>query len=136
MSTIVTLKTTTLMLPNLSQNGTNSLFDYEFVSHVVTRFFKIMFRSNKKIILIYSEYYSKDLIDKDLYILKFKFRNALWYELKKQRKTKGEFQIYRDGSLDNVDIIVQGFFRKKNFKMNLSQSTSHAINDVRTRFSY
>lgn len=125
------------MLPNLSPSKVaNSSVNYEFVSHVAARFFKIMFRSNKKIRMIYSEHSSKNLQENELYILNFKFKNALWYEIKNQRTDKSEFIISKDESPENVEIVVQGFFRKKIFKMNLSQSDISKARESRTRFSH
>jgi len=124
------------MPPYFSPAKVTNSVDYEFVSHVAARFFKIMFRSNKQIRMIYSEYSSMNALEKDLYVLNFKFRNALWYEIKNQRTDKSEFVISKDESPENIEILVQGFFRKKTFKMNLSPVDAEGNPEFRTRFSY
>lgn len=111
------------MLPHLSPNDvTSSSIDYEFVSHVVTRFFKIMFRSDKKIKMIYSDYSNKRSLGNEFYVLNFRFRNALWYEINNQRTEKRQFIFSKNESPETIEILVYGFFRKKTFKMNLKKS--------------
>lgn len=113
------------MLPQLSpQQVTNSSIDYEFVSQVFVRFFKIMFRSDKKIKMIYSDYSNKHSLGNNFYVLNFRFRNAIWYKINNQRTEKRQFIFSENESPENIEIIVYGFFRKKSFKMNLAKSLS------------
>lgn len=112
------------MLPQLSPKAvTNSVIDYEFVSHVALKFFKIMFRSDKKIKMVYSEYTNKHSLGNNFYVLNFRFRNALWYKINNQRTEKRQFIFSPNEAPKNVEILVYGFFRKKRFQMNLAQST-------------
>ncbi|MFC6096604.1 hypothetical protein ACFPVY_08090 [Flavobacterium qiangtangense] len=113
------------MLPQLSpQQVTNSSIDYEFVSQVFVRFFKIMLRSDKKIKMIYSDYSNKHSLGNNFYVLNFRFRNAIWYKINNQRTEKRQFIFSENESPENIEIIVYGFFRKKSFKMNLAKSLS------------
>lgn len=111
------------MLPHLSpKDVTSSSIDYEFVSHVVTRFFKIMLRSDKKIKMIYSDYSNKHSLGNEFYVLNFRFKNALWYEINNQRTEKRQFVFSKNESPEMIEILVYGFFRKKTFRMNLKKA--------------
>lgn len=126
------------MLPQLSpQQVTNSSIDYEFVSQVFVRFFKIMLRSDKKIKMIYSDYSNKHSLGNNFYVLNFRFRNAIWYKINNQRTEKRQFIFSENESPENIEIVVYGFFRKKLFKMNLAQSLSEekAFEKVESQYS-
>ena len=128
-----------MKLPQLtSEHITDSKIDYEFVSYVFIRFLKILFRSNKKIKMIYSNCSNKHSLGNDFFVLNFRFRNALWYEINQQRTEKRQFVFSKIDSPEIIEIVVYGFFRKKVFKMNLNQAIFEEaiVNEAQKQFSY
>lgn len=117
---------------------TNSKIDYEFVSHVFIRSLRILFRSDKKIKMIYSNCSNKQSLGNDFFVLNFRFRNALWYEINKQRTEKRQFVFTKIDSPEIIEIVVYGFFRKKVFKMDINQAILEEtiLNEAETQFSY
>ena len=117
---------------------TDSKIDYEFVSQVFIRFFKILFRSDKKIKMIYSNFSNKQSMGNDFLVLNFRFRNALWYKINKKRTEKRQFVFSKMDCPEIIEIVVYGFFQKKSFKMNINQMIldEAELKEVERQFSY
>lgn len=101
---------------------TNSNVNYEFVANVAARFFKILFRSDKKIRLIYSNYTNKHFLGDKFVVLNYRFRNALWYKIENATTDKRQFVIEKPEASQKMILIVYGFFKKKIYTLNFQDS--------------
>ncbi|SDC80035.1 hypothetical protein [Niabella drilacis] len=87
-----------------------------FLFIIIGRFFRIVFRRRKDIELLQLFYAEKYLFDNSYLVIRYRFRNALWYNFKNiKRTTEKEILIL---NLKNVpaipvELVVQGFFRKR-----------------------
>lgn len=112
------MKSTKLTLEKV----TDSTIDYEFVANVATRFFKIFFRSDKNIRLIYSNYSNKHFFGDKFVILDYRFRNALWYTIGDSVTEKRHFLLEKPELSKKIILTVHGFFRKKMYLLDFSES--------------
>jgi len=101
---------------------TNSNVNYEFVANVAARFFKILFRSDKKIRLIYSNYTNKHFLGDKFIVLNYRFRNALWYKIENATTDKRQFVIEKPDQSKKMILIVYGFFKKKIYTLNFQDA--------------
>lgn len=91
-----------------------------FATIVTSRFFKIFFRKRKKITLLQLSYYKDHQFTSSFLVIRYRFRNALWYDFKKIKKTTEKEVIILN--LKNmpampIELVVHGFFRKKYFPL-------------------
>ena len=87
-----------------------------FTFVVIGRFFKILFRRKKDIKLLQLEYAKEYQFNNSFLIIHYDFKNTLWYNFKKIRKTTKKGTIILN--LKNipempVELVVHGFFRRK-----------------------
>lgn len=101
---------------------TKSNINYEFVANVAARFFKILFRSDKKIRLIYSNYTNKHFLGEKFIVLNYRFRNALWYKIENNTTDKRQFVIEKPEAPKKMILIVYGFFKKKIYTLNFQDA--------------
>lgn len=101
---------------------TDSTINYEFVANVATRLFKILFRSDRSIKLIYSSYSNKHFLGDKFVILDYRFRNALWYRIGDSVTEKRHFLLEKPEAAKKVLLTVQGLFRKKTYMLDFSES--------------
>ncbi len=101
---------------------TNSNVNYEFVANVASRFFKILFRSDKKIRLIYSNYTNKHFLGDKFIVLNYRFRNALWYKIENATTDKRQFVIEKPTDSKKMILVVYGFFKKKMYTLNFQEA--------------
>ncbi len=89
---------------------------FRFAFIIVGRFIKILFRRRKRIELLQLEYSRKYLFDNSYLIIKYRFKNALWYKFKKLKTTTEKHSaVLNLKNIDATDIAltVYGFFQKK-----------------------
>lgn len=91
-----------------------------FASTVIGRFFLILFRRKKTIQLSHLEYSTDYLFENSYLIIKYRFKNALWYNFKNLRTTTQKNIIIFD--LKNINttkiiLVVYGFFRNKKYEI-------------------
>lgn len=89
-----------------------------FLIVVIIRFFVILFRWKKGIKLLHLNYEKKYHFDNSYLIIRYNFRNVLWYSFKKIKKTTARKPIVLN--LKNlpelpIELTVFGFFRSKTF---------------------
>jgi hypothetical protein len=87
-----------------------------FAFIVVGRFIKILFKRRKRIELLQLEYSRKYLFDNSYLIIKYRFKNALWYKFKKLKiTTEKHAAVFNLKNINSTDIAltVYGFFQKK-----------------------
>jgi hypothetical protein len=89
---------------------------------ILIRFFKILFTRHKELILLELDYGKRYQFDKSLLVIRYQFRNALWYDFKGIRQTTKAGIIVLD--MPNiktrpVKLAVHGFFNKKTFLIDI-----------------
>ncbi|HSC54173.1 MAG TPA: hypothetical protein VLC98_11145 [Phnomibacter sp.] len=94
-----------------------------FILIVCRRFFIILFRWRKGIKLLHLDYAKKYHFDSSYLIIRYRFRNALWYNFKNINKTTEKKIIVLN--LKNVpekpiELIVFGFFRRATFRISVT----------------
>lgn len=93
------------------------------------RFFVILVRWRKGIRLLHLDYARKYQFDNSYLIIRYRFRNALWYNFKKIKKTtEKEIIVLNMSNLSEnpIELIVYGFFRNKSFQISIT--TEHTLN--------
>lgn len=94
----------------------------KFAFVVVGRFIKISFKRTKRLELIQLEYSRKFLFENSYLIIKYRFRNALWYKFKKiKTTTQKNSTVINLKSIDNtiIELIVYGFFQRKVYQISV-----------------
>lgn len=100
---------------------TNSKIDYEFFSTSFYRFFKIAFRSDKKIKMVYIDSSNYHSLGDDIILLNYRFKNAIYYKINGQITEKHQIVMHKADLSSVVDIVAYGFFSQKKFKFNIKE---------------
>lgn len=81
---------------------------------ILLRFIRLLFKADKRIKKQYLAVEEKHLFLKGHIVLKYKFDNAIWYEIKGYHKTFNRQGIILNRNVvkSPVTLIVHGFFRK------------------------
>lgn len=95
----------------------------KFAGIVLVRFLKIFFRFNKQLKIIDFDYAKKYQFEQGLLVIRYQFKNALWYHFKGIKQTTKEGVIILN--LSNIPkipviLIVYGFFRKRIFQIEVN----------------
>lgn len=88
----------------------------KFAAIVIGRFFKILFRRRKGINILQLDYAKNYQFENSYLIIRYRFRNALWYNFKNIKKTtEKEIIVLNLKNLPEmpIELIVHCFFRKK-----------------------
>ncbi|MBA9075184.1 hypothetical protein GGR22_003367 [Flavobacterium gossypii] len=101
---------------------TDSTIKYEFVANVASRLLKILFRSDRSIRLIYSNYSNKHFFGDKFVILDYRFRNALWYKIGDSITEKRHFLLEKPEASKKILLTVHGLFRKKMYLLDFSEA--------------
>lgn len=100
-----------------------------FFACILIKSFKIFFRSDKSIKMIHASFSNKQVSNST--VIKFRFRNALWYEFENVNTDKREFAISKAGFLEKRTLIVHGFFRTKKYILTFDETNKA---DKKTKF--
>lgn len=93
-----------------------------FATIVISRFFKILIRRNKRIELIRLEYSHKYLFKKSFLVVRYRFRNALWYNFYPiTRTTEKEVTVINllPVKSSKITLYVRGFFRCEKYLLDV-----------------
>jgi len=107
----------------------------KFFFIVCGRFFIILFRWRKGIKLLRLDYAKKYQFDNSYLIIRYRFRNALWYNFKNIKKTTEKKIIVLN--LKNIpetpiELTVFGFFRRKTFHISVIPESILQNNSFKT----
>ena len=95
---------------------------FKLVLNIIKNAFKILFKKHKKIEKNELHYFIKSVFANSYFIIKFNFENAIWFQFKgiTTKSRSGEI-VFNLENLKQKEIIliVQGFFRKKVYKIEL-----------------
>lgn len=100
-----------------------------FFTGILVKSFKVFFRSDKNIKMVHASFSNKQV--KNSTLIKFRFRNALWYEFENVNTDKREFTISKPGFLEKRTLIVHGLFRSKKYILTFDETIQI---DKRIRF--
>jgi hypothetical protein len=106
-----------------------------FILILCGRFFIILFRWRKGIKLLHLDYARKYQFDNSYLIIRYRFRNALWYDFKNIKKTTEKEIIVLN--LKNVpeipiELTAYGFFRSKTFYISVTPESTLQNNSFKT----
>ena len=93
---------------------------FGFFASIFLKSLKIIFRSDRKIKMIHASFSNKKLHNSTL--IKFRFRNALWYEFENVNTDKREFSIPKTGFLERRTLIVHGLFASKKYILTFDET--------------
>lgn len=108
----------------IKKSGTS----FRFLIAVFLKSLKIIFRSNKKITMIHASFSNKQVNRATL--IKFRFRNALWYEFEKVNTDRREFTIPKINFVERRVLIVHGLFTSRKYILTFDD-TNHADNRIK-----
>lgn len=91
-----------------------------FFTNILIKGFKIFFRSDKSIKMIHASFSNKQV--GNTAIIKFRFRNALWYEFENVNTDKREFIISKPTFSEKRVLIVHGLFRTKKYILTFDET--------------
>lgn len=97
-----------------------SRIDYEFVSVIISRFLKILFRSNKKIKMVSVKSTVYDSLGEDFIRLNYRFKNGVYYRINGQLTEKCCVILNKNEIFSGVDVVVYGVFTQKKFTFNIT----------------
>lgn len=90
----------------------------QFVLIVVARFVKILFRLKKQIEMLHLDYDTQHIFHNSFVVLRYRFRNALWYRFDKHSTIEKEVKVFNVENFGNeFDLIVYGFFQRVVYKI-------------------
>jgi len=93
---------------------------FRFLLAILVKSFKIAFRSDRKIKMIHASFSNKQMRHGTL--IKFRFRNALWYEFENIKTDKREFAIPKVNFVERKTLIVRGLFTSKKYILTFDES--------------
>lgn len=106
-----------------------------FLLIVCRRFFIILFRWRKGIKLLHLDYAKKYQFDNSYLIIRYRFRNALWYNFKHIKKTTENKIIVlnlKNVSVIPIELTAYGFFRSKTFHISVTPESTLQNNSFKT----
>lgn len=85
-----------------------------FLKVVNTKFFKILFRRNRRIELLYFSYNKEKYLEKDSLRIIYKYKNVLYYTFGNYKALKKQIKINIFKKFDKViELTIYGFLQKK-----------------------
>ncbi len=98
-----------------------------FQYHVIKRMLEVAPRRSKKIKMLYIEYAAPAGSDR---IIKYRFRNALWYTFNNTNLVNTRIPLPENKEENEVTLTVHGFFRKNIYTLLLKPDYIHVIKIV------
>lgn len=95
-----------------------------FQYHVLKRMLAVAPRRSKKIKMLYIEYAAPAGNDR---IIKYRFRNALWYTFNDENIVNTRVPLPNEKSGSEVTLTVHGLFRKNIYTLLLKPDYIHVI---------
>ena len=83
-------------------------------------------RKSKKIKMLYIEYVNS-AESRDQLLIKYRFRNALWYTINESNTINTRVTLPKNNTLEEVTLTVHGFFRKNIYTLLLKPDYIHVI---------
>jgi len=109
---------------------------FHFILVVTARFFKILFRQNKDIKELFLNYETEHLFDNSYLVIKYRFRNALYYQFGATKTLEKHIKIFDLKNCDKeMDFIVYGLFNKIPYKLKFEPQLSFESSSFKTSFS-
>jgi hypothetical protein len=107
----------------------------QFILIVITRFLKILFRRRRGIELLYLDYSDEYVFENSYIILKYRFRNVLWYRFGCHKTLEKQIKIFNLKNFDKeFDFVVYGFFSKKSYKFKFEPQLGLNAEKFKTQF--
>lgn len=106
-----------------------------FLLIVCGRFFIILFRWRKAIKLLRLDYARKYQFENSYLIIRYRFRNALWYDFKNIKKTTEKEIIvlnFKNVPEIPIQLTVYGFFRSRTLHISVTPENTLQNNSFKT----
>lgn len=102
---------------------------------VFFRFIRLIFKGDRRLQKEYLTIENKHLFTNSHIVLKYRFRNAIWYELKGHFKTLNRQGIILNHEVVNspIVVVVHGFLQKKREIIHFESKRSLVSNSFRTK---
>lgn len=101
----------------------NTIPKWRFISVVLRRAVRILFRRNKKIKLLKLEYPKQYVFRNSYVVFRYSFRNVLWLSFGGHRTTHPEFAVFNLPNLPtDFSITAYGLFRRNHYTIRLRPS--------------
>ena len=94
---------------------------FSFFANVCVKAIKIFFRSDRKIKMIHASFSNRKVANST--VVKFRFRNSLWYEFENVITDKRELSITKTGFLEKRTLLVHGFFTTKKYILTFDENS-------------
>lgn len=107
-----------------------------FLLIVFIRFIKIVFKSNRAIKLEYLNHNSDHLFDSSFLVLKYNFKNALYYKINIQTTVSNTPKVFNLNEITNpIEFVVYGFFERQSYYIAFEPSLTLNSNSFVTSIS-
>lgn len=103
-------------LREIKKSGTS----VRFLIAVLVKSIKIAFRSDRKIKMIHASFSNKRVNRATM--IKFRFRNALWYEFENVKTNRMEFTIPKINFVERRVLIVHGLFSSRKYILTFDET--------------
>ena len=87
-----------------------------FIIQIIQNIIKVLLKSNKKLEKIELHYSYKSVFANSYFVIKFNFKNALWYKfIGITTKSRSGEIVFNSSNIKSkkIKLVVQGFFRKQ-----------------------
>lgn len=93
----------------------------KFLATIIGRAFIVLFRKRKTIILLKLDYATEYLFDQSFLVVRYRFKNALWYSFGSHRTLEKQIKIFNLTNFEHEFLLtVHGFFQTKTFHIKLA----------------
>lgn len=107
-----------------------------FVLIVTTRFFKIVFKSNRGIQLVYLNHNADKLFDSSFLVVSYNFQNALYFKINNQTTLSNTPKVFNLSEITNpIEFAVHGFFEKQTYYIEFEPALTLNSNSFVTSIS-
>jgi len=107
----------------------------KFCLAIMGRAFIILFRRKQGIQLLHLDYGDRHLFENSYIIIRYRFRNALWYRFGGHKTLEKEIKIFNLKNFEKeFDFVVYGLFRKKTYKLKFQPELSLNTQSFKTHF--
>lgn len=96
----------------------------------------IFFRKNREIELLKLEYSNRHIFDNGYLIIRYRFKNALYYQFDKIATTENQIKIFDTSNFKNeFDLVVHGLYTRKTYSIKTTPENTIQTNSFITAFN-
>jgi len=109
---------------------------FRFYYQILVRMIFLFFKKDREIKLIKLEYSDKHIFDNGYLIIRYRFKNALYYKFDTIKTTDNQIKIFDTSNFKNeFDLVVFGLYGKKTYSINVNPENRINNSSFKTAFT-